>query len=67
MDNFCFRAGTLGERDCPSLCLCCESFLCVGPGMSSSRIMVMDQYGLRADPCDNRVIRLTNCLQILSW
>lgn len=67
MDNYCFRAGSCGERDCPSFCLCVESCLCVGPGMSSSRIMIMDQYGLRSDPCDNRIIRLTNCLQILSW
>ena len=26
----------------------------------------MDQYDLMADPCDNRLIRLNNCIQILS-
>lgn len=67
MDNYCFHAGSCGERNCPTFCLCVESLICVGPSMSSSRVMVMDQYGLRSDPCDNRVIRLANCLQILSW
>jgi hypothetical protein len=67
MDNYCFHAGSCGERDCPSFCLCLEASLCVGPSMSSSRISMMDQYRLRPDPCDNRIIRLTNCLQILSW
>ena len=34
--------------------------------MSSSRIFVSDMYDLRPDPTDNRMIRLTNCLQLLS-
>ena len=29
-------------------------------------MMVMDQYDLRADPCDNRIIACSNCLQLLS-
>ena len=34
--------------------------------MSSSRIFVSDMYDLRPDPADNRMIRMTNCLQLLS-
>eukprot|EP01041_Mallomonas_annulata_P010827 gene10828-22587_t len=34
--------------------------------MSSSRMFVMDMYELQSDPCDNRVIRFNNCLQVLS-
>lgn len=26
----------------------------------------MDQYNLRPDPCDNQIIRLTNCLTCMS-
>ena len=29
-------------------------------------MMVMDQYEIRPDPCDNRIIRLTNCLMLMS-
>lgn len=29
-------------------------------------IQVMDQYELQSDPCDNRLIRCNNCLQILA-
>ena len=66
-DNFCFRSGsTCREKDCPHFCLGCESLCCVGPSMSSSRIFVSDMYDLRPDPTDNRMIRFTNCLQLLS-
>ncbi len=62
----CFRSGVLGEQSCPEVCLCVESFCCVGPSMSSTRMFIMDQYDLRPDPMDNRVVRLTNCLMMLS-
>lgn len=83
----CFQAGMCGERSCPELCLCCESFWCLGPSMSSrlqcfaiisktkdlslflvlfSRLYIMDMYDLRPDPCDNRVVRFTNCLMCCS-
>lgn len=61
MNCMCFKAGSCGESSCPELCLCLESFCCLGPAMSSSRMFVMDQYDLRPDPCDNRLIRFTNC------
>lgn len=57
----CFRAGQCGERSCPEVCLAIETLCCLGPSMSSSRIYVMDMYDLRPDPCDNRLIRFSNC------
>ncbi len=62
----CFAAGCLGEQNCPEFCLLLETFFCLGPSISSSRMFIMDQYDLRPDPCDNRVVRLTNCLMVLS-
>lgn len=62
IDNPFFRAGTCGEQSCPTLCLALESFCCLGISMSSSRIYVMDMFDLRPDPCDNRIVRFTNCL-----
>lgn len=59
----CFRGGGCGEQSCPEFCLALESFFCLGPSMSTSRLSVMDQYNLRPDPCDNRLIRLTNCCE----
>lgn len=61
----CFKAGTLGESSCPAFCLALESCLCLGPSMSSSRNLVMDTYDLRPDPCDNRLIRFSNCCECI--
>lgn len=66
MDNVCFKSGKCGEKSCPEFCLCVEVFMCLGPSISSTRMMVMDQYEIKPDPCDNRIIRLTNCLMLLS-
>ena len=66
MDSMCFRAGSCNEGSCPHLCLATEAFCCVGPSMSASRIFVSDLYDLRPDPADNRMIRLVNCLSLLS-
>jgi hypothetical protein len=65
-DSICFRAGSCNESQCPHLCLMCEAFCCVGPSMSASRIFISDLYDLRPDPMDNRMIRFTNCLTLLS-
>ena len=66
MDNMCFKSGKCGEKSCPELCLCLEVFICLGPSVSSTRMMVMDQYEIRPDPCDNRIIRFTNCLMLFA-
>jgi hypothetical protein len=34
--------------------------------MSASRLYVMDLYELRSDPCDNKMIRLTNCMMLMA-
>jgi hypothetical protein len=45
------------------LCLAAESCCCVGPSISASRMLVMHSHNIIPDPCDNRLIRLSNCLQ----
>ena len=65
-DSRCFKSGSCCEKDCPQLCLCCESVLCLGLSMSTSRIFIMDQYDLQPDPMDNQIIRFSNCLQLFA-
>lgn len=66
MNNTCFKAGNCGESTCPELCLCIESFCCLGPSMSSSRMYLMDKYQLASDPCDRQMIRFVNCIMMLA-
>jgi len=66
MDNVCFKSSRCNEKACPWFCLCVEVLLCLGPSVSATRMMVMDQYEIRPDPCDNRIVRLTNCLMVMS-
>ena len=61
-----FHAGQCNESQCPECMLCLESFCCLGPSMSSSRLFVMDRYGLKSDPMDNRLVRFSNCIVMLS-
>jgi hypothetical protein len=65
-DNECFKSGSCGEQECPSLCLCIEAHCCSSCALSASRIYVIEKYDLSSDPCDYRLIRINNCLQILS-
>jgi len=62
----CFIAGSFGEEASPEVCLCIESCCCLHCAIQSTRFFVMDSRSIRPDPCDNRVIRCHNCLQILS-
>ena len=62
----CCKAGSCGEQNCPELCLCFESCCCNFVAISASRIYVMEKYDLQSDPCDYRLIRISNCLQILA-
>jgi hypothetical protein len=43
-----------------------EATFCSNLAVSSSRMYVMDKYRLSSDPCDYRLIRINNCLQLLS-
>jgi len=65
-DCCCFKAGTLGESNCPTCCLCLEAVCCLSCAVSATRIYAMDQKGLQSDPCDRRLIRCNNCVQLLS-
>mmetsp|Transcript_19102 Transcript_19102/g.27329 ORF Transcript_19102/g.27329 Transcript_19102/m.27329 type:complete len:214 (+) Transcript_19102:27-668(+) len=62
----CIKAGSCGESSCPDLCLFCESCVCNSIAISASRMYVMEKYDLQSDPCDYRLIRINNCLQMLS-
>lgn len=62
----CIQPGKMGESSCPEVCLCLESVCCLGLAVSGTRAYVGDRFQLRADECDNRLIRLNNCLQVLS-
>lgn len=62
----CFRPGQMGERSCPGFCLAIEACLCCGCSISATRMHVMDMYKLHSDPCDRRIIRMNNCIQLFS-
>ena len=65
--NFCcFAAGNCGEQNCPNFCAFMEGCFCNCIAVSASRTYMMDQYDLSSDPCDYRLIRINNCLQLLS-
>ena len=62
----CCKAGECGEQSCPELCLFLEACCCNCLAVSATRIYVMEKYDLTSDPCDYRLIRINNCLQILA-
>lgn len=66
MNFCCLQAGTCGESSCPTLCLCCEACFCNFAAVSASRMYVMEKYDLTSDPCDYRLIRINNCLQLIA-
>lgn len=67
--TFCcgaIQADSCGESNCPDFCAFVEGCCCNCFAVSASRIYVMEKYDLQSDPCDYRLIRINNCLQILS-
>jgi hypothetical protein len=62
----CFKSGQCCEDTCPDLCLCIEGCCCNSCAISASRAYTMEKYDLQSDACDYRLIRINNCLQILS-
>jgi len=64
-DCRCFKAGNCGDKGNPC-CLCLEACCCSGPVVSSTRMLVMDSYDISPDPCDNRIMRFNNCMQMLA-
>ena len=65
-DFCCIRAGSCGEQNCPNFCAFVEGCCCNCIAVSVNRTYLMDQYDLSSDPCDYRLIRINNCLQMLS-
>ena len=65
-DCCCLKSGSLGEQTCPQLCLFIEGCCCNCIAVSASRNYVMEKYDLSSDPCDYRLIRINNCLQMLA-
>mmetsp|Transcript_29485 Transcript_29485/g.95057 ORF Transcript_29485/g.95057 Transcript_29485/m.95057 type:complete len:262 (-) Transcript_29485:857-1642(-) len=61
-----WNPGHMGETHCPATCLCCEACCCPGMVITASRLLAMDMYAIQPDPCDNRLIRFNNCLQLLA-
>lgn len=59
----CIKEGTCQGS---SAGLCCEAFCCLSLAVSSTRIYLMDKKNLHSDPCDRRIIRFNNCMQMLS-
>ncbi|KAK7241545.1 proline-rich family protein [Aureococcus anophagefferens] len=64
-DRCCFKAGSIGDQGNPC-CLALEGFCCLSCSLSSTRMYVMDKYDLQSDPCDRRIIRFNNCVQMLA-
>jgi len=61
----CLKSGT-HEKMCPDLCICCEVYCCIGVAISGTRNYLMDSFEIQSDPCDNRLIRFNNCLQMFA-
>jgi len=61
----CINAGQMGESSSPECCLCLEACCCTSCAVSANRFYIMDEYSLVSDPCDNRIIRFNNCVQLL--
>jgi len=62
----CWNPGNMGEKSCPQLCMCCESICCPGMAISATRFLMMENYRLTPDACDNRLIRFSNCMQCIA-
>jgi len=56
----------MGEQSCPDLCLCIEAHCCNGFAVSASRTYIQEKYQLQSDPCDYRLIYISNALQCLA-
>lgn len=62
----CFKPGEMGEADNAICCLCMESYCCTGMAASGTYGWFMRQHGYNADPCYNRFVRFSNCMQCLA-
>eukprot|EP00041_Stephanoeca_diplocostata_P036226 m.1310593 g.1310593 ORF g.1310593 m.1310593 type:complete len:227 (+) comp24826_c0_seq7:265-945(+) len=54
------------NNDCQKLCLCLEVMFFEPCAISATRIYVQEERQITTDPCDNRLIRFNNIVQLLS-
>tara|TARA_Y100000389_G_scaffold205141_1_gene264003 strand:- start:27112 stop:27903 length:792 start_codon:yes stop_codon:yes gene_type:complete len=54
------------QNNFPRCSICLESCFCPSLSVSSTRFLLMDNFNLTLDPCDNRIIRFNNMIMILS-
>jgi hypothetical protein len=62
----CLKAGSCSEESCPDFCAFMEGCFCNFMAVSANRSYVMDKYDLASEPCDYRLIRINNFLQVLA-
>lgn len=62
----CLQPGQCCESTCPCPCMCLESCCCPGLAVSATSMVVRENHQIGLDSCDVRLIRCSNCLQILS-
>ena len=62
----CIQPGQCCESTCPCPCMCLESCCCPGLAVSATSMVVREKHNLGLDKDDVRLIRCSNCLQILS-
>eukprot|EP00523_Entomoneis_sp_CCMP467_P015621 CAMPEP_0168783926 /NCGR_PEP_ID=MMETSP0725-20121227/9950_1 /TAXON_ID=265536 /ORGANISM="Amphiprora sp., Strain CCMP467" /LENGTH=231 /DNA_ID=CAMNT_0008833943 /DNA_START=103 /DNA_END=798 /DNA_ORIENTATION=- len=62
----CLQPGKCGDKQCPVPCMCLESCCCPGLAVSATSMVIRQKYQLELDKDDIRLIRCTNCLQILA-
>ncbi|KAG0574645.1 hypothetical protein KC19_VG279500 [Ceratodon purpureus] len=59
-------SGSLGERNCPQLCLALEVTCCFSIAVQTTRMLIQDELQLRNSLCDNFIIGAMVCLQYLN-
>lgn len=62
----CLQPGKCCDKTCPVPCMCLEAFCCPGLAASASGNVIREAYRLGLDEDDVRLIRCSNCLQVLS-
>lgn len=60
----CFDINHISYNNFPRTSLFLESLCCPSMAISSTRFLLMDKYDLTLDPCDNRIVRVNNFIQV---
>eukprot|EP00039_Didymoeca_costata_P018544 m.333918 g.333918 ORF g.333918 m.333918 type:complete len:196 (+) comp17245_c0_seq1:95-682(+) len=54
------------EKNCPRCSLACESVICLGFSVTGTKNYIQAERQIVTDPCDNRLVAFSNCLQIFA-